>query len=405
MSSVECLACGRVEARLILDFGPQAAANLLTEGPDEAVRKETLALRYCDACGHAQQDYFYPPDELFSTYAYQSGTSGTLIRYFEWLASVIGKGAPKGASLLEIASNDGSFLKCFAGSGIDVVGVEPAGNLVEVSRAAGVRTIHGFWPEAAPAEPVSRIVAMNVLAHGPDPLGFLSGVRRALADDGIAYIQVSQADMFRNFEFDTLYHEHYSFFCPASLRALAERAGFSHWRFCKTDIHGGSILAVLGMSEAAVRRAGDALAGEGGFSLGLLHPDDRPHAAAAAAFQARALETCRSIRTLAGLAREAGLIVVLVGAAAKAVTVLQVSGMKPDLVVDEAPLKIGRYLPGEGMRIEALTAVAAVEGRCLFIIGAWNFRIELSGKLKALRGDRSDIVMTYFPGLSAATLA
>lgn len=401
--TANCLACGHPDTRIILDFGPQAAANLLSDAPDATVRRERLALRYCDACGHAQQDFFYPPEELFTTYAYQSGTSGTLARYFEWLAGVIAPDMPEGGSLLEIASNDGSFLKRFEGTGVEAFGVEPATNLVKVAQAEGVRTIHGFWPDAAPREKVDRIVAMNVLAHGPEPLAFLAGVRASLKPDGLAYVQVSQADMFRNFEFDTLYHEHYSFFCPSSLRALAMRAGFSAWRFCKTDIHGGSILAVLGMNEHAVARAAAAILVDQRFVLGAMEADERPTPQMAQNFQARALETCRSLRSIAGLARDAGRAVVLVGAAAKAITVLQVSGMQPDIVVDEAPLKIGKHIPGESMRILALDAVAEIEAPCIFIIGAWNFRAELKTKI-AKRRTADDLVLTYFPTFAVESL-
>jgi len=174
-----------------------------------------------------------------------------------------------------------------------------------MARERGFDVTVGFWPEARPQRHFDRIVALNVLAHNPDPLHFLSGVRESLSPKGIAYVQVSQADMFKNFEFDTLYHEHYSFFCPNSLGALAKRAGFARVRFCKTAVHGGSILGLFGIDDGPVDEALASLT-EGPFALGVLGNEDRPSTAQADIFQKRAQETCASLRALERLTRERG---------------------------------------------------------------------------------------------------
>ncbi|MBM0203759.1 hypothetical protein JNW90_12030 [Micromonospora sp. STR1s_5] len=167
-----CLACGAPETRKILDFGPQPAANLLPDAPRVFVKRVTLALRFCDACGHAQQDSFYPPEELFGHYLYQSGTTRTLAKFFDWLAGAIARTLPVRGRVLEIASNDGSFLEALGRVGLKATGVEPARNLVSLSRARGHEVVEGFWPEVRPPERYERIVGMNVLAHGPAPLPF-----------------------------------------------------------------------------------------------------------------------------------------------------------------------------------------------------------------------------------------
>lgn len=400
-----CLACGAQNCRTILDFGSQPAANLLTDRPDASVRTERLALDFCDLCGHAQQGYFYPPEELFSDYLYQSGTSKTLGHYFDWLASAIASAACDGARLLEIASNDGSFLTRFSNTHVRASGVEPARNLVEIARAAGAATEHAFWPTPPRQDPLDFIIAMNVLAHTPHPLEFLKAVRRDLAPSGVAYIQTSQVDMFENFEFDTLYHEHYSFFTPNSLRALAVRAGFSQFRFYRTEVHGGSLLALLSNDAAAIQRAATSILQNAKGGVVELSTESRPSVTAADQFSLRASETCASLIALTTLAQAGRISVVLVGAAAKAVTVLQASGIRPDYVVDEAPLKIGKYLPATALRVKALSSVANIDGPCLFIIGAWNFGRELNTKLRQLRALNEDVVAFYFPRLTLQLLS
>ena len=398
-----CLACGAAQTRKILDFGPQPAANLLPDAPMQVAKRVTLALRFCDACGHAQQDSFYPPEELFRHYLYQSGTTKTLADFFHWLAAAVARTLGPQCKVLEIASNDGSLLDALIHQGLAATGIEPARNLAAISRARGHVVIEGFWPEVGLPDRFDCIIGLNVLAHGPDPLAFLRHVRANLTESGIALVQVSQADMFKNYEFDTLYHEHYSFFCPSSLDVMARRAGFTRTAFCKTAVHGGSIMALLGFDASPIGDVGAALA-SGAFAAEALSPAERPSAAVADRFTERASETCRSVAMLGRLAREGGRKVVLVGAAAKAITVLQASGVVIDAVLDEAALKIGRYIPESDLRIAAFADCTGFDEPCLFLIGAWNFRPEIEGKLRAIRARPGDLAAVYFPTLKIAEL-
>jgi hypothetical protein len=399
----DCLACGASGSRKILDFGCQPAANLLTDAPNSAVKRVSLGLRFCDSCGHAQQNEFYPPHELFSHYLYQSNTTKTLGNFFHWLASNIASITPYGSRVLEIASNDSSFLKALAAVGLKGIGIEPAKNLTSISRNNGYEVIDGFWPDIKIDQKYSRIVAMNVLAHCTNPLDFLAAISNTLTYDGLAFIQVSQAEMFKNFEFDTLYHEHYSFFCPSSLQSLAQRSGFKKVNFIKTNIHGGSIMAILGFDASQVDIAAKSLLKEP-FSLGRLNNNSRPSSETAQIFRKRAYETCSTIAHLTKLARADNRKVVLVGAAAKAITVVQAADIIFDHVIDEAPLKISKFIPGTNMKIENFYDIGAVETNCLFLIGAWNFRQEIEGKLRSIRRHRDDLTAVYFPHVSIQAL-
>jgi hypothetical protein len=341
---------------------------------------------------------FYPAQELFGHYLYQSGTSRTLNEYFRWLAESWSKSLPSDARVLDIASNDGAFLDAIKKLRRHSEGVEPATNLVAVSRQKGHQVTEAFWPSAAITGPFDGIIAMNVLAHTPSPAEFLTRVREVLAPSGVALMQTSQVDMFQNAEFDTLYHEHYSFFCPSSMEHLARRSGFTVSAFLKADIHGGSLIGVLGNDADAVDRTVSALSSPP-FFVRQLSAGDRPTQAEAQAFGANAQRTCSSVRALGQMAREGGRQVVLVGVAAKAVTVLQAAHLQIDRVVDEAPLKIGRYLPGTDLLIEPLDAISEISGPCLFVIGAWNFAQELRAKIRSRRSG-GDLWCTYFPSVT-----
>jgi len=399
--SLRCLACDGTNLRKVIDFGRQPAANLLTTSIDVSVEREELALYLCPDCGHAQQGSFYSPVDLFSNYLYQSGTSRTLRKYFDWLAGNVARTVQPRSRVLEIASNDGSCLSALAAVGLDCEGVEPAVNIAEISREAGHRVHVGFWPIHI-AETFDVIIAQNVAAHTPDPLSFMRGVCDALSEQGVVYIQSSQIDMFENCEFDTLYHEHFSFYCANSKRVLMERAGFPHFYFAKTNVHGGSLLGVFAKSAEALHRATVSIDRESEFFVSDVEGDARPTMAAAWGFAKRAHEICLTTKLITSMAKDAGMQVALVGAAAKAITVLQVAGLLVDRVFDEAPLKIGRFIPGTALQIESMACVREVTRPTMYIIGAWNFRQELSEKLLALRSAHhsgGDVFLCYFPRL------
>lgn len=400
---MRCLACGASTLATVMELGDQPAANLLLAQSDDTFERVDLALVHCRSCGHLQQRTFFPPEQLFSHYLYRSGTSGTLARFFDWLAGAMARFLPAGASVLELACNDGSFLDALQRHGFNVCGIDPARNLVDMCRHRGLNVICNFWPTPGEQGRYDAVVALNVLAHNPAPFDFLQGVAEALTDRGIAVLQVSQADMVRNGEFDTLYHEHYSFFCPESMMALLRRVGLYPWVSVKTTVHGGSMLVVCGRS-AVVSDGLEALF-DGTFvdadQTFLISPD----ANAMADFVRKARAAADGALRIVEAARHCGCKICLVGAAAKAVTFLQFSGLKVDAVFDEAELKWGRHIPGMGLPVRPLEEVSRLDADALFVVGAWNFYDELKGKLALLRQGRSgDSLLRYFPALEMAPL-
>ena len=359
--------------------------------------RESLRLRGCSECGHAQQAMFVRPEILFADYHYASGTSRSLKQYFDRYAAELAGRLSSDAHILEVACNDGSFLDSLAAQGFTSLhGVDPAANIVASARAKGLDVDADFFNRAYAAGHARRydlIVGQNVLAHTPDPLDLLSAAAAVLNDDGEIHIQTSQADMLFNGEFDTVYHEHYSFFGAHSMRTLAARAGLVLVRLSFPEVHGTSFRFVLKKTGAVEASVTDRLRYE--VEHGLL--DGRCFAA----FSALARDRVNAYRGHLQDWHAQGRSVVGVGVAAKSVTFFNYAGAFPDHVVDEAPLKIGKYLPGSQVRVAPLTGVADYPEGTVFVVGAWNFFSELKGKIAAVRGARgaSDTFVRYLPTL------
>jgi SAM-dependent methyltransferase len=400
-----CVVCG-TETRPLLDLGVQAPANTLLGDAGQACAAFPLGLAVCPGCTHAQLTHFVPPDSLFRNYLYASGTSGTLAAYFAWFAAALARCVKRGARVLEIASNDGSHLSCLAARGLDAMGIDPARNLNDIAVAAGHKVLTGFFPDVRPDGRFDVVVAMNVAAHTPTPLRFLAGVADVLAPGGVAIVQTSQALMLGNGEFDTVYHEHYSFFTVASMRALAARAGLRLEQVQLVAIHGTSLLLFLRRAD----ESGPAIAFKGEDAFAVAWPDPQPAflsptfggaeaEAAYVEFAAKAHGSMAAVAARIAAHRSQGRQIALVGVAAKALTFIRAAGIAPDLYLDEAPLKIGRFVPGANVPIAPLASVASLTRDTVFVIGAWNFAEELKRKIASCKLGFRPRFLVYFPQL------
>jgi len=402
-----CVCCDSTALRGVLDFGLQPPANAYASTAAAAigVQRHPLALELCGACWHAQLSYAVDRQELFAHYAYVSGTSRTLTRFFAWFAAALGRVLPAGAKVLEIAANDGSLVRALRAADLDCIGIDPAANIVAGAQAEGLPVRLGWWPAAAAGldGTYDAIVCMNVLAHVDDPLAFLKACASRLAPGGVVIVQPSQARMFDNGEFDTVYHEHVSFFNTRSIARLAERVGLRLAGSAVVQVHGDSPVYLL-QHEGAAGRA-DALKRslrEGEFGLdedleayerrvGLYGPEVYER------FRARAEAVMDRARAVVGEHRGDGFEIVFVGAAAKALTLMNAAGIVPDRLLDESPLKIGSYAPGCGCLVEPLQAASSGARPALFVLSAWNFRHELTRKLRDIGVPEGSRFHAYLP--------
>lgn len=387
-----CIVCG-IDVIPSLDLGRQPFANALLDARDAPYVDYPLAFAQCPNCAHGQLTHFADPSDIFVDYLYASGTSQTLKDFFTWFAGRVTASLGTDVAVLELASNDGSLLDAFRAAGLDPMGIDPARNLCEEAEAKGHRVKCGFFPDVKPDGLVDLIVAMNVTAHTPNPRAFVQGMSDVLSPGGMAVIQTSQANMIANGEFDTIYHEHYSFFSAPSMKALAESAGLTLERIELVSVHGTSFLFTLRKPGGSPKVIDFADTAEGTFFVPMPDPlpdlfqQDCPPDVAAAAFDTFVKEARAKMVTTADLLRshtDQGKTLGLVGVAAKALTFVKAAGIDPHYYFDEAPLKVGRFVPGAPTAIQRLAAMADMDEDLVLLIGAWNFADELTRKMREI---------------------
>lgn len=379
-----CRVCGSDKFKEVLDLGVQPLANALLRGPGDfaSERSFPLGLHVCRECGLVQLLDVIDPSVLFADYPYVTGTSETIAahnrKYADELISMLGLGREH--LVVEAASNDGSLLACFRNADVRVIGVEPAENIAALARSNGVPTESVFFSQREAVRlrdahgPATSVIGNNVLAHVDDPVDFLTGMASLLTPDGLAVVEVPYlGDMLDALAYDTVYHEHLSYFSISALLRLCTAAGLRAVRIDRVMVHGGSLRlyaatdAGQGHDPEVVRMArGERLEGS---VLGARLEE----------FAVRVRAHRESFRGLIeGLVNE-GQSVAGYGAPAKCSTLLNFCGIGSDILpwtVDLNPLKVGRLLPG--MHIPVLPVETVLERQPDYlVILPWNFLDEI----------------------------
>jgi SAM-dependent methyltransferase len=384
---MRCRYCAGETGAPVMELGPQPLANsFLTadelrdvEAGRRTERRVPLDLHVCEACGLVQIADSPTPDELFSEYLYLSGTSDFIHRH---AASLADSWRPAGDApfVVEIASNDGTVLQAFRKRGCRVLGVEPAANVAAVAREQGIDTCIEFFGAALGRElrerygPADCVLARHVFAHVPDAPGFLSGVRALLAAEGRLLVEAPYAaPMLARTEFDTIYHEHLTYLAVAPVARLLQREGLELIDVRPYEIHGGSLLYVIGHTGRGRPgpAVGEALAHESSTGLGTR--------AAWEAFGTRAREVAGRLRVLLGELRADGARLAAYGAPAKGNTLLGYTGIGREtlaFLADRSPWKQGRYSPGTHIPVRGPEALLAERPEYVLLL-AWNFEPEI----------------------------
>lgn len=391
-----CRVCGSA-TWVVLDLGRQPLAN---NNVDEPAVQPTfpLVLSRCKDCHHTQQDFTVPPEQMFSSYQYMSGTSATLCAYFAWLAGAISEATPsvdgRARIVLELACNDGSQLDEFQRRGWTTVGVDPAENLATIARAKGHEVHVRYWG----AEPVAIrtpdvIVAQNVCAHVPCPVSFLRACRDAMGGHSRLYIQTSQCNMYQNGEFDTVYHEHLSFFTADSMKRAASLAGLVVVHVEKTPIHGTSYLFTM--------RRVDAEGVVVDATLDGLIQAEAPYYEDAffVGYKQRIVRIRQWVQATTADLSERGYAIVAYGAAAKGMTLMNFFAIDQHVayIVDDAFMKQGKYTPNSNILIRPPNVLADDHRKLAILILAWNFMEEIASKIAQLRGGMETVLLVPYP--------
>jgi SAM-dependent methyltransferase len=295
-----------------------------------------------------------------------------------------------GASLVvELASNDGYLLKNFLAMGIPVLGIDPSGTVAAAAEKIGVPTLVKFFGRRTAKDLVSQgrqadlIIGNNVLAHVPDLNDFVAGIALLLRPNGSATIEFPHLlELIGHVEFDTIYHEHYSYFSLYSLEQVFKRHGLRIYDVERLATHGGSLR--IFSSHAARPDLEDSL---------LLREVRAQESAAGLADLAtysqfaKRVEACReSLLSFLADARQEGKRVAAYGAAAKGNTLLNFCGVTPAQIVhvaDRNPHKQGKYLPGTHIPVVPPEELMRVKPNYVLIL-PWNLRDEISGQLAGI---------------------
>lgn len=403
-----CRVCKSSTMMKVVDIGPQPLANNYVNEPMNQ-EKFPLVLVRCKECNHTQLSYTVSPEKMFSNYLYNSGTSKTLREYFEFLAlKVVADVGKTDGVVLELACNDGTQLNEFLKLGWKTFGVDPAVNIGEIARSQGHTIFTSFWGtdviHGLPKD-LDAIVAQNVLAHVPDPTMFLQACYNTMNDDTLLYIQTSQCDMLRNAEFDTVYHEHLSYFTVSSLIKIASLVGLDIIELIKTPIHGTSFLCKMRKSKSVnqgqpiqIDDTCKKLLDEE-IALGL-HTDTFY-----INYMKRVNKFKNDLIEIVKKKCEQGYKIIGYGAAAKGMTMMNFFDLSAiEYIVDDAKMKHYRFTPGTNLPIYPPEYVSREEGKLCIIIFAWNFLNEIKLKIKELTKNEETILISPFPSLVVESL-
>ncbi|MGI9623338.1 MAG: methyltransferase domain-containing protein [Acidimicrobiales bacterium] len=391
MNSRSCRHCGSTLEVTVIDLGSTPLANDYVDPASELEQDSyELHARLCTTCNLVQVCDAVTPERLFSDYAYFSSYSQTWLeharRFSDEMISRLGLG--EGDLVAEVASNDGYLLRNFAESGLDVLGIEPAANVAQVAIDLGIDTRVEFFGEkvalALREEGVSPrlVVANNVFAHVPDINDFAAGLATLAGEDGVVSLEFPHlAEMVSRTEFDTIYHEHFSYLSLAATENVLGAADLAVFDVHRLPTHGGSLRVLAGpegrhhVTEAVERTR---------------RYEDRcglTQAATYAGFQSRAERVRKDLLEFLGRAIDEGATVAGYGAAAKGNTLLNFCGVTSDqipMVADANPHKQGLLLPGSRIPITSPDELLALRPDYVLIL-PWNLCDEIQTQLAAVR--------------------
>lgn len=383
----KCLCCNG-DMTLALDLGDQPAANNYLRSLQDDEDYYPLRLNYCTACTHSQLSHAVNPDILFKNYLYVSGTTTTLKKYFDWFVTFTEKYS-QGKRVLDIACNDGTQLDSYKNKGYITYGIDPAKNLYELNSNKDHHIVCDYLTKESIDSfnvDFDIIIAQNVFAHNTYPKQFLELCKNKVKNDGYIFIQTSQADMILNNQFDTIYHEHISFFSVQSFCALAKAVGLNVITVERTPVHGTSFVFVLSKTEKD-------------NSEKLIEKEAQLNLTKIVSYT----EACKSVSdktfTVVSRLKDQGHKVIGYGAAAKGNTFLNFSKIKLDYIIDDNPLKQGLYTPGSRIFISSIDKLKTETGDICVIPLAWNFFDEIKQRIQNETQNKLIKFLQYFPDI------
>jgi SAM-dependent methyltransferase len=392
---VNCRHCHADLSINVLDLGstPPSNAYLSREDVDAPQVSLPLRLRVCEVCWLVQTQGDVAPDELFTkNYAYFSSLSSSWLAHSEqYVHDVITTFSISPESLVcEIAANDGYLLQYFQKRGIPCFGIEPTLSTATAARTKGLDIIEAFFDVAlserlvTEGRTVDLAIANNVLAHVPDINGFIAAFARLLKPSGVVTFEFPHVlRMIEECQFDTAYHEHYSYLSLTAISRIFPLNGLSVFNVTKLSTHGGSLRVIAQRLDTGTRLVEPAV-------QVVLEEEQRAgitNVALYSKFQRCAEAIKDDLLTFLIDVKRSGKTIGAYGAAAKGNTLLNFAGVRPDLlpyVVDRSPAKQGRFLPASQIPIVSEQHFAKDRPDYVLIL-PWNLRPEIVEQLEYAR--------------------
>jgi hypothetical protein len=399
--AVNCRLCGQTLRHIFVDLGMSPLCEAYVAAEDLHRMEPFYPLRawLCGHCFLVQLEEFVAPAQIFSEYAYFSSYADSWVEHARRYCEAVSERFPIGADsrVVELASNDGYLLQHFLAKGVTVLGVEPAANVAAAAVGRGIPTIVKFFGTQTAHELLREfgkadlLIGNNVLAHVPDLNDFIAGMKLLLAEHGVITMEFPHLlELMKHNQFDTIYHEHFSYFSFGTASEAFRRHGLTLFDVERLPTHGGS-LRIYGRH---TEDGGHPVSPRVHDLLALERQDGLMDLATYSGFAERVRETKRALLEFLIGAKRTGKRIVGYGAPGKGNTLLNYCGIGTDFIdftVDRNPYKQGKYTPGMHIPIRAPEELPQARPDYVLIL-PWNLRDEILASLARTSVDARFVV-------------
>lgn len=391
-----CRVCESARIAQVLDLGVQPLANSLRRDREEVLPTFPLVICRCDECGTIQLTETVAPEILFQEYVWVTGTSEGARRYSAVFCERLAQRTRDGRLfVVEVASNDGTFLKRFVERGDKVLGVDPARNIAEMAVRDGVPTVAEFFGLDVARTIVARegvadaVFARNVIPHVANANDVVAGIAHCLKREGTGAIEFHRADIIlEELHYDSIYHEHLYFHSLYSIGRMLDRHGLFPFDVTTSPISGGSYVVYFSKTKREeTSEFTAAVKAEEALGVGRAEPWRE--------FARRCETHAKALRALVEARKNEGKKVIGYGASARSSTMLNYCGIDHrllDVVIDRAPLKHDTYTPGTDIRIVPPDTAFALKPDVIVLL-AWNFRDEILEQIRSEFDWKGEVIL------------